>query len=115
MERTTDDHDLRNRRSSRHTPNNRQNNSSTIKLTSLTAPDGAPGPSRKAKTPRLKLQSEGGADRSCREILMKMDLDPAFLKEYFVETMGLVQEKGGLWAGVHAENTYNEMLGISKP
>ncbi|TPX64279.1 hypothetical protein SpCBS45565_g06013 [Spizellomyces sp. 'palustris'] len=69
---------------------------------------------RKTKTPRLKLQTEEGPDRSCREILSKMDVDPAFLKEYFVESMSLCQERGPLWAGVHADDTYKEMLGLAK-
>ncbi|KNC98360.1 uncharacterized protein SPPG_06068 [Spizellomyces punctatus DAOM BR117] len=77
---------------------------------------GPPPPTyiRKTKTPRLKLQTEEGPDRSCREILSKMDLDPAFLKEYFVESMSLCQERGPLWAGVHADDTYKEMLGLAK-
>ncbi|TPX58028.1 hypothetical protein PhCBS80983_g03426 [Powellomyces hirtus] len=68
------------------------------------------------KVPRLKLQTEEGPDRSAREVLAKMDLDTAFCKEFFVECMGLCQERGGgLWAGVHAENVYEKMLGVYKP
>ncbi|KAI8816606.1 uncharacterized protein EV422DRAFT_581318 [Fimicolochytrium jonesii] len=66
----------------------------------------------KHKAPRLKLTTEDGTQRSCRDLLAKMDVDHAFLKEFFVECMGVCQERGGgLWAGVHAEEVYKGMLG----
>ncbi|KAJ3187360.1 hypothetical protein HDU85_006648 [Gaertneriomyces sp. JEL0708] len=66
---------------------------------------------RRQKVPRVKLESESGGARPCRELLRKMDLDRGFLEDFFIDMMSITQEDGPLWAGVHAERTYNEMIG----
>ncbi|KAJ3175359.1 hypothetical protein HDU87_006311 [Geranomyces variabilis] len=61
--------------------------------------------------PRLQPHLDSRSPASVRQQLTEMHLDPAFLKEYFVESMAVVQERSSAWAGVHAETVYRQMMG----
>ncbi|KAJ3144784.1 hypothetical protein HDU89_007748 [Geranomyces variabilis] len=61
--------------------------------------------------PRLQPRKDSRSPTSVRQQLSEMNLDPKFLKEYFVESMAVVQERSSVWAGVHAETVYRHMMG----
>ncbi|KAJ3022666.1 hypothetical protein HKX48_005596 [Thoreauomyces humboldtii] len=64
--------------------------------------------------PRINLGTgtdSRSAEKSCRRLLLKETLDPAFCKDFFVECMAQTQENGALSGGMYLRSIYQAMTG----